>query len=325
MPILKTREVKNVFLTHYGISINNLLPIKYTLPNAWGFRKPNAGFIYQFYRKGIEIFLVCKYGKSLTAINLDKKKNYLFVFSPWFGYFSWVTESLPRIYSVENMHKDLTLILPESYSKKKYVIDSLKLFPELNHEIIPEGINMNIPKITIPELKPFTYVFDPKSIKLFRNHMCNYIDTLSLNIETFEKIYVSRKHAKNRKLINNEETLNIFRKFGFKEVSFEDYSFFEQIFLMKNCKVLAGVHGAGFANTCFLPQNSILFELIKEYSTYKEERPSYWRLSSSLDINYYIQYCKPKEYGNYDLWVGVDLIVDLEELKRNLNIIEQKS
>ncbi len=28
---------------------------------------------------------------------------------------------------------------------------------------------------------------------------------------------------------------------------------------------------------------------------------------SALNIQYYIQYCKPKEYGNYDLWVGVDL------------------
>ena len=90
---------------------------------------------------------------------------------------------------------------------------------------------------------------------------------------------------------------------------------------MKNCKVMAGVHGAGFANTCFLPKKAILFELIKEYSSHTEERPSYWRLCSSINIDYYIQYCKPKEYGNYDTWVGVDLIVDLVNLKLNLNLI----
>ena len=93
---------------------------------------------------------------------------------------------------------------------------------------------------------------------------------------------------------------------------------------MKNCKVLAGVHGAGFANICFMPNESILFELIKEYSSYKEERPSYWRLCSSLNIDYYIQYCKPIKYGDYDLWVGVDLIVDIQKLKTNLNLIKCK-
>ena len=147
---------------------------------------------------------------------------------------------------------------------------------------------------------------------------------MTFEIDTFDKIYVSRKQAKNRSLVNNEEVMGIFYNFGFQELSFEDYSFFEQVYLMKNCKVMAGVHGAGFANTCFLPQKSILFEFIKEYSSHVEERPSYWRLSSSIDVDYYIQYCKPKEYGNYDPWVGVDLIVNKEELINNLNIIQNQ-
>lgn len=321
MPLLKTRTLKNVFLTHGGILINNLLPVKRSLPNAYGFRKPNSGFIYQFYRKGVEILLVCKYGKSLKAINLDTEKKYLFVFSPWFGYFSWVTESLPRIISVEKRHKELTLILPENYSKKKFVMNSLEMFPNLKYEVIPDGIHMEVPKLTMPELKPFTYTFDPETMKNYRQKVWDFVEELNLDIQTFDKIYVSRKHAKNRKLVNNSAVLKIFKDFGYEEISFEDYSFFEQIYLMKNCKVLAGVHGAGFANICFLAENSILFELIKEYSSYKEERPSYWRLCSALKINYYIQYCEPKEYGNYDLWVGVDLNVDLNLLKSNLKLI----
>ena len=90
---------------------------------------------------------------------------------------------------------------------------------------------------------------------------------------------------------------------------------------MKHCNILAGVHGAGFANIAFMAENSSLFELIKEYTSYKEERPSYWRLCSALRIDYYIQYCEPKEYGNYDLWVGVDLKVNINELEDNLNNI----
>ena len=155
IPILKTKKINNVFLTHYGIILKDFLPIKYTLPNAFGYRKPNAGFFISFYKKGLEINLVCSYGKSLRYIQLDEKKTYLFIYSPWFGYFSWITESIPRILSVIKDHNNLTLIIPESYSKKKFVVESLKMFPQLKHEIIEEGIHMKIPEVVIPELKPF--------------------------------------------------------------------------------------------------------------------------------------------------------------------------
>jgi hypothetical protein len=324
IPELKVKERKNVFLTHGGILIKNFLLVKRSLPNVFGLRKPNAGFIYEFYRKGIEIYIVCKYGKSLTSIKLNKEKKYLFVYSPWFGYFSWITESLPRIYSVQKRHSELTLILPETYSKKKFVINSLEMFPNLVYEIIPEGIHMNIPKVIIPELKPFTYVFDPKTMIDYREKVWKYVDQLDISLKKQSKIYVSRNKAKNRKLVNNLEVVNLFKKFGYVEIEFEDYNFFEQVYLMKNCDVLAGVHGAGFANIAFMSNDTNLFELIKEYSSHNEERPSYWRLSSALKINYYIQYCEPEKYGNYDLWVGVNLKVNLKLLKENLNVISKK-
>lgn len=301
--------------------IKNFIPVTRTLPNAWYFKKPNAGFIFHFYRKVIEIYLVCRFGKSLEYKTLDSKKNYLFVYSPWFGYFSWVTETLPRIMKTESHHKKLTLILPESYSKKRFVKDSLIIFPNLSCEIIPEGVHMFIPRVTIPELKPLTYVFDPEEMQTYRNNIWKKIEDLKLNIETFDRIYVSRSKAKNRKIVNNEEVETIFNRYGFKLLNFEDYSFYEQVYLMQHCKILAGVHGAGFANIAYMPEGSKLFELIKEYSSYHEERPSYWRLSSALNIDYFIQYCTPKVYGNYDLWVSVDLIVDLKLLSKNLRSI----
>ena len=234
--IIKTKQ--NVFLTHYGIMLKNFLPVKRTLPNAWHFKKPNAGFIFQFYRKVIEIYLVCRFGKSLEYKILDTKKNYLFVYSPWFGYFSWVTETLPRIMKTESHHEKLTLILPESYSNKRFVTDSLRLFPKLRHEIIPEGVHMFIPRVTIPELKPLTYVFDPKEMQAYRNSILKKIEEMKLNIETFDRIYVSRSKAKNRKIVNNEEVETIFNRYGFKILNFEDYSFYEQVYLMKHCKIL---------------------------------------------------------------------------------------
>ena len=324
-PKLKIAHRKNIFLSHYGIALKYLLPIKRTLPNSWGFGKPNAGFIFQFYRKALEIYLVCKFGKSLKAIALDHSKNYLFIYSPWFGYFSWVTESLPRILEVKDRHKELTLILPESYSKLSFVMKSLELFPELKYEIIPDGIHMKVPRVVIPELKPSTYAFDPNTMQNYRAQMWIYIENMQIDIQTYDKIYVSRKKAKNRKLLNEKEVLELLAEHEFQEIAFENYSFFEQIYLMKNCKVLTGVHGAGFANIAFMGDDTALIELIKEYSSYKEERPSYWRLCSALNIDYYIEYCKPEKYGSYDLWVGVNLKADIDKFAVTLEQIKNKN
>ena len=57
----------------------------------------------------------------------------------------------------------------------------------------------------------------------------NYVDNLNLEIKTYEKIYVSRQKAKNRKIENNNEVVSIFRKHGY-EVSFEDYNFWTGLF-----------------------------------------------------------------------------------------------
>ena len=168
------------------------------------FQETNAGFIFIFTEGNRNLFGLSIWEK-LKYKTLDREKNYLFTYSPWFGYFSWATETLPRIIRTEIQHEKLILILPESYSKKRFVTDSLRLFPKLRHEIIPDGVHMFIPRVTIPELKPLTYVFDPKEMNAYRNHIWRKIEELNLNIETFDRIYVSRSKAKNRKIVNNDE------------------------------------------------------------------------------------------------------------------------
>ena len=47
-------------------------------------------------------------------------------------------------------------------------------------------------------------------------------------------IYVSRSKAKNRKILNNEKVEAVFEKYGFKILNFEEHSFYEQVYLLKN-------------------------------------------------------------------------------------------
>ena len=65
-------------------------------------------------------------------------------------------------------------------------------------------------------------------------------------------IFINKK--KNR--FNNK----IFKKKGFKFVNLESYSFINQIKLFNSAKIIAGVHGAGFANIIFCKKNTSIIE-----------------------------------------------------------------
>ena len=83
---------------------------------------------------------------------------------------------------------------------------------------------------------------------------------------------------------------------GFEVLNFEDYSFFEQVYLMKHCKILAGVHGQ-VANIAFMPENSSLFELIRYTRLIKrnvQATGDFAALSINITFNIVTQ-----EYGNY--------------------------
>ena len=217
---LKVKKLHNVFLTHYGICLKNFLTVKNTLPNVrFGRNKPNSGFFFSFLLKGLEIFLVCKYGKSLKSIELDKEKTYLLVYTPWFGYFSWVTESLPRILKVIKKHPNLTLIMPEGIYKRDFIKYSLTLFPDLKSEIIKNEKNMFIKNLLIPELKAFTYEFDPKEMMHLRSFILKGISKKNIKIKTYDKIYISRSKVKNRKIENNKKLNQFF------ELWLQDFKF----------------------------------------------------------------------------------------------------
>ena len=98
---LKTRKLKDVFVNHYGLVIKNGLLVHGCAPNI-GWSKYDKGFYYSHWRKGIEQFLVCKYGKSLNYKILSPDKDYLLVHSPWFSYYFWITESLPRLLATKS-------------------------------------------------------------------------------------------------------------------------------------------------------------------------------------------------------------------------------
>ncbi len=144
-----------------------------------------------------------------------------------------------------------------------------------------------------------------------------YLQKNEIKIKPIPKLYVSRKKAQRRKIINEQEVEAYLLKQGFEQICFEDYTVFEQIFLMQNANVLVSMHGAGLTNIIFMDPGSFLLELTPMVERKEQFRFPFWRIASLLEINYYIQFCKTIDKGEHDLY-DRNIEVNMEEFKTNV-------
>ena len=81
--------------------------------------------------------------------------------------------------------------------------------------------------------------------------------------EPFRKLYVTRRNAKVRRLLNEEETATYLERRGFKVVALEKRPFREQVQLFAEAKVIVAQHGAGLTNLLFA-QSPCVLEILSD-------------------------------------------------------------
>src|SRR5262249_20776769 len=133
--------------------------------------------------------------------------------------------------------------------------------------------------------------------------------------QAHRNIYISRGKAEKRKIVNEKEVVELLMRFNYEIHFFEDYSFTEQVEIMYQSKSLVGLHGAGLTNMLFMPANGRVLELRNRNDA---QNNCYFTLASDLDHSYYYQL---NDGNSRDTYV-VDVLVDLEELKANLEMMK---
>jgi len=76
------------------------------------------------------------------------------------------------------------------------------------------------------------------------------------------RLWISRASQKHSRLANSEEAQALAMSMGFEVVHLEHLPFVEQVRLFSEAAVVAGPHGAGFANMAFAPAGTRLIELM---------------------------------------------------------------
>jgi capsular polysaccharide biosynthesis protein len=129
------------------------------------------------------------------------------------------------------------------------------------------------------------------------------------------KLYISRRDATRRRLLNEDECWRLLEARGYARVFMEDHSFREQVALMQEASAVVALHGAGLANVLFAPVGLHVLEI----ADVTFPNPQYYALSAAMGHHYWLLHAQPAGalHPGYH-----DLVADTQQLERALDGVD---
>ena len=319
-PELTVKKYRNVFVSHEGLCLQHFRLLPYSSFNIR--TNYDKSFGWQYYKLVMEQYLVSTYGKSLKKIALDDDTNYALIHTKWANYSFWITSSLVRLLMLQNSGMDFTLLYPEEWDNVAYIQETFKAFPNLKYKRIPAGVHIQVKNLLLPEVRPFTACFNGAELQMVHDYIVARLPEEYKSRSYPERIYVTRRKAKYRKVANEQDVVALLEKYGFSVIDFDDMLFWDQVAQMQAAKVLVAVHGAGMANLIFTKPQTQILELLHEYKSPSAYRFPYWIGAETMGRKYRCTFNKICENTmelsviNRDLFP--DLFVDLSVLENHI-------
>ena len=143
-----------------------------------------------------------------------------------------------------------------------------------------------------------------------------------------ERIYISRSKCSYRRVINEENVIEILSGFGFVSVLLESMNLDEQIALFARAKVIVSPHGSGLTNIMFCEPGTKVIELVSPNYI----RHYYWAISQQLNLEHYYVTgesfnCAPIRELMYQNPLTEDILVNLKSLNKmmgKINLLPSK-
>lgn len=176
------------------------------------------------------------------------------------NYFHWLCDAIPRLYAIWKRQDDLDLLLPADCERLAFVLESLAPFRLRNVIFAPSKGILRCGELTMPTK---TSVSGNHNHDLIREVRKLYSDHFRLgDVQPGRRrIYISRKLANKRRVLNEEELLPVLKKYEFEVLYTETMSFREQMAAFAETELLLSLHGAGLTNMLFMREGSAVVEL----------------------------------------------------------------
>lgn len=279
-------------------------------------RAPEMQKVYSLKRCLKQLFYKKRRGRS--------ERVYISVADHWgFEFYHWFADALPRLLLVLKKYNlsNQAVILSKNH-RKDYIEDSLKRLGITNVIYLDRKEKIVCPELVLPT---FTAANGFHNSALLKEVKALY----HIKTEPRRRIYITRRSARFRKIVNEFEVILVLQKYGFEVIEMENVSFDDKIKMMNETSHLVSLYGAGLMNSLFMHAGTRVVELRKntlgksiDRKTKKvvEEKilfqNTYYRMCEASDIHYAYLLCDsptPDKDAFY-----ADLIVDVEKLDRLL-------
>lgn len=227
------------------------------------------------------------------------------------NFFHWMTEMLPNIVALREFKQDnFSVVLSLHHKRNKAIVATLNILdiPIYFHDVKEVLTVSNLYAIKVPQVGFYNEALLFQMRSLFYKKI-----NLDINITAFRKIYISRRKAPRRKIINEDLLIALLVKNGFETFYLEDFSIEEQIKLLYETRVVLSSHGAGLTNILFMQPSMKVIEL-------KAQNNDYWcffSLARLAQLDYYYLLCDSDTNNHRDANITVD-IEKVNLLLRNL-------
>ncbi|MWV44483.1 DUF563 domain-containing protein [Paenibacillus sp. HJL G12] len=145
--------------------------------------------------------------------------------------------------------------------------------------------------------------------KLFLPHQAT-------NMRVHERLYVSRKKASVRRVVNESEVTDFLSDLGFCGLLLEEMSVAEQIALFASARVIVAAHGAGLSNLAFCQPGTKVIEVFHPGHI----MPVYWMISNHNELDYYLMHGHEQPAEGIDFAGLEDIRIDIGTLRKTLQL-----
>lgn len=310
--IPRVRMISNKYyiITRNGMVLNN---IKLSIFNSY--RNPMVFF------RAILVGFISLFRRGVSKIN----EQVCIIHSVWsLGYYHWLIESLPRAMILYEKYPNAKIYLP-SIEFKKYE-ELLNIIGFKNVKYFPKNKNILTNNVILTECPKIWGNVDASLLKKTSDRIIEYYELNEASSDEAHRIsilYITRKNARGRKIINEDELCKFILDSGGKVANFDNLNFASIVKLMRESNIVVANHGAALANIIFMVEGTKVIELFPKRNQPFDYRPvgnsflhisCYLNLCNVFKINHRYMICShnKKRWQKTDL---ADLYVDLDLLK----------
>lgn len=265
---------------------------------------------YKTYRKFKKLIRFIKNSIMSRTIKIEKG---IWICNLWSGnYYHWFMDCIPRLLMAESHLEDHVIVLPERFQSYSFIKESLDFLGKKAIYVQP-NVNYKVSKLLLPSEIGTIGQYRIELLEKLKEKFVKDTDT----IVGKRRIFIMRRPAKARNIINKDAMFEILNEFKYEIHYFEDYNLLKQIDIIKETKILVGIHGAGLTNMVFMPKGGTVLEFRNGEDGSKLVN-CFFTLAAELGINYFYTTNKSTESKTND----GDFEIDLVKLRKALEDID---